>query len=127
MEIENMTLKQIQQMIKLFEDNCNSQQDNSQQDSSSLLGKYVIIRTYRAGVHFGVLVRYKDTEVELKNAKRIWNWHGANTLHEISLHGVLPRSKISEEIHQIILTQAIEIIPCTQKAILSLRGASWGE
>ena len=94
-------------------------------NSSSPIGEYVIIRTYSAGVHFGILVRHSGTEVELMDAKRIWNWYGANTLHEIALHGVSIESKISEAVNKIILTQAIEIIPCSKDAIQILKAATW--
>jgi hypothetical protein len=49
-------------------------------DESS--GKYVIVRTYSAGVHFGRLVARRGKEVDLADARRIWFWKGANTLNE---------------------------------------------
>lgn len=45
--------------------------------------QYVVVRTYSAGVHAGELVSQNGKEVTLKNARRIWYWRGANTLHEI--------------------------------------------
>ena len=86
---------------------------------------YVVIRTYSAGVHVGELAARKGTEVTLKSARRIWNWRGANTLHEISLRGVGAGSKVSETVASIDLTQAIEVIPCTEESEKNLRSVTW--
>jgi len=90
-----------------------------------MIGKYCVIRTYSAGVHVGEVVSHSGTEVELKDARRIWRWEGANTLHEIALRGVGAGSKVSDEVPSIVLTEAIEIIPCADAAIENLRGAKW--
>lgn len=85
----------------------------------------VIVRTYSAGVHYGTLVSRKGREVELADARRIWSWRGANTLHEISLRGVGSGSKVSETVKSITLTEAIEVIPCTSEGAANLDGAAW--
>jgi hypothetical protein len=93
--------------------------------SKSKSARMVLIRTYSAGVHFGRLVARDGKEVHLADARRIWSWRGANTLHEIALHGVGPGSRVSEPVPSITLTEAIEIIDCADVAVESLRGASW--
>ncbi len=40
---------------------------------------HVLVRTYSAGVHFGILVKRDGKEVTLANCRRIWSWNGANT------------------------------------------------
>lgn len=85
----------------------------------------VIVRTYSAGVHYGTLVSRAGKEVELADARRIWYWKGANTLHEVSLSGVSSGSKISRPVASITLTEAIEIIGCTEEASKNLDGATW--
>jgi hypothetical protein len=87
----------------------------------------VIVRTYSAGVHYGTLVSRKGREVVLADAKRIWRWFGANTLHEVSLHGVAATSKISDPVKSIILTEAIEVIACAPEAAANLDGAKWSK
>ena len=87
--------------------------------------KRVLVRTYSAGVHYGTLVKRSGKEVVLANARRIWYWRGANTLHEISLRGLDKGSKVSESVESITLTEAIEIIPCAPAGCSSLDGASW--
>lgn len=85
----------------------------------------VLVRTYSAGVHFGEMVSRKGKEITLANARRIWSWKGANTLHEISLHGVANGSRVSDAVASITLTEAIEIIPMTSEAVAVMAGIKW--
>ena len=87
--------------------------------------KYVVIRTFSAGVHVGELVSRKGKEVKLSNARRIWSWKGANSLNEIALRGVAAGSRVSETVPEIELTEAIEIIPCAPAGEKTLRSATW--
>jgi hypothetical protein len=82
------------------------------------LSSYFIIRTYSAGVHFGIITQRDGKEVTLKDARRIWYWEGAASLSQMAVDGVIkPKScKFSVTTPKIILTEAIEIIPCTEKA-----------
>lgn len=89
--------------------------------------QYVIVRTYSAGVHAGTLVKRDGKEVTLENARRIWYWVGANTLHEIALRGVGSGSKVSETVESITLTEAIEVITATAEAEKNLSAAIWGK
>jgi hypothetical protein len=79
-------------------------------------GKYAVIRTYSAGVHAGVVKSINGKEVTLTNARRLWYWKGAFTLNAIALKGVGEGSKISEAVPEILLTEAIEVIPATEEA-----------
>lgn len=93
-----------------------------------MIGKFVIIRTYSAGVHCGTLIESSNTAVLLRDARRIYRWRGANTLNELSLRGAAKEyTRISEPVEEITLTQAIEIIPCTQLAQDNLSESRWGE
>lgn len=85
---------------------------------------YTIIRTYSAGVFAGYLKSRTGLEVELVNARRIYYWSGAATLSEMALSGVSnPKEcKFPAAVPNIILTQAIEIIPATETARKSLEG-----
>jgi hypothetical protein len=92
--------------------------------------KYVIIRTYSAGVHAGYLKSRDGKEVELTDARRIWYWDGAATLSQLAKDGVSKpdNCKFPEKIDSIILTEAIEIIPCTEKARASIESVKpWKE
>jgi hypothetical protein len=75
-------------------------------------GTRVLIRTYSAGVHFGTLINRNGQEVHLSVARRLWSWQGALSLSEIAAKGCdIKNSKISVPVQEIVLTQAIEIIP----------------
>lgn len=80
--------------------------------------EYCVIRTYSAGVHAGYLAERNGKEVKLTNSRRLWKWAGAFTLSEMSKYGVSKpdECKFSTYVNFIILTEAIEIIPCTEKA-----------
>lgn len=75
-----------------------------------------IIRTQSAGVHIGEVVERNGKEVKLRNARRLWRWHGANTLNEVALHGVnRTLSRISEIVPgPIEIIEAIEVIPVSE-------------
>lgn len=68
----------------------------------------------------GTLAESAGTAVVLKDARRLFRWADAATLSEISVHGCGETSRISQPVKQILLTQAIEIIPCEPKAIANL-------
>lgn len=90
--------------------------------ATELTTEWVIIRTYSAGVHFGVLNRREGKEVELTNARRIWYWDGAASLSQMAVDGVSKpeNCKFSVVVPSITLTEAIEVIPCTEKAVKSI-------
>jgi hypothetical protein len=82
-------------------------------------GTFVLIRTYSAGVHFGTLLSHKGQEVHLSNARRLWSWNGALSLSEVAANGIkLSESKVSVPVEEIILTQAVEIIPISKTSNL---------
>ena len=86
----------------------------------------VLVRTYSAGIHFGTLVSRKGKEVTLSGARRIWQWFGANTLHEIATFGLdVSKSNVSVAVEEIVLTEAIEVIPMAKAAVENLMGAKW--
>lgn len=89
-----------------------------------MLGKYVIVRTYSAGVHMGVLAEQNGTEVRLLNARRLWKWAGAFTLNEVSQKGIdFGNSRLSESVPEIFLTQAIEILPIKSSLVADFQEA----
>nr|DAF88071.1 MAG TPA: hypothetical protein [Podoviridae sp. ctpWp23] len=89
------------------------------------IGKEVIIRTYSAGVWFGVLKQKAGNEVILTKARRMYEWWAKES---ISLSGVARYgikqgdSKICGELDSVWL-EAIEIIPVTGNAAESIRTA----
>ena len=89
-------------------------------------GDYVIVRTTSAGVFAGVLASRKGKEVVLKNARRLWYWDGAASLSQLSVDGLSkPKNcKLPCEVTEVLLTEAIEILPVTKKARKSIKGVA---
>jgi hypothetical protein len=80
-------------------------------------GKYVIVRTYTAGVFAGVLKARRGKEVEMTNARRLWYWDGAASLSQMANDGVKNPSncKFAQPVN-VQLIEAIEILPVTEAA-----------
>ncbi len=85
---------------------------------------YVIVRTLSAGVFAGYLASRTGQEVEMRNARRLYYWSGAATLSQASQDGFSKPNdcKFPCEVPVVTLLQAIEILPCTQKAQASIAG-----
>ncbi len=88
---------------------------------------FCVIRTYSAGVHVGYLKSRNGKEVELLDAIRIHYWDGAASLSQLARDGVSKPENCRFALPvQITLTEAIEIIPCTEKARVCIQGVkSW--
>lgn len=86
--------------------------------------RYVIVRTYSAGVFAGILVRKNATEVEMKDARRLWYWKGAASLSQLAMEGVKnpEECRFAMPVERIELTEAIEIIDTTEKARKIIEG-----
>lgn len=92
-----------------------TKEDNKLDLKTFGLGDRVIIRTYSAGVFFGRLGAREGKEAILLHARRIWVWSGAFTLSELSQVGFLS-AKISVSEPRKLVTEVIEVIPCSPKA-----------
>lgn len=94
-----------------------------QKSTSHGYTNFVCIRTYSAGVHCGYLESQNGKEVVLRDAIRIWYWDGAFTLSDLALNGVAKpdNCRFGVPLDKITLTEAIEIIPCTEKARKSIQ------
>ncbi len=88
--------------------------------------EYVIVRTYSAGVFAGFLKSRDGTEVSLVNARRLWHWEGAASLSQLAMEGVKKpqECRFPCEVGEELLTEVIEIIPCTKAAKTSIDGVA---
>ena len=88
--------------------------------------EYCIIRTCSAGVHAGYVESRNGEEVVLRYSRRLWRWAGAFTLSELSKNGTTnpEECKFATAIDKITLTNAIEIINCTEVARRSIEGVA---
>ena len=80
--------------------------------------EYVIVRTTSAGVFAGYLKIRDGKEVTLLKARRLWYWSGAASLSQLSVDGSKKPAecKFPCEVERVELTEAIEILPVTEKA-----------
>lgn len=88
-----------------------------------MINRYCIVRTYSAGVFAGIIVSRDGKEIVLANARRIWYWEGAASLSELAMKGTSkPQScKFPCPVKEVLLTEVIEIIPCTHVARSSIQ------
>lgn len=88
------------------------------------MNKKVIVRGNNSGVFFGTLVGKDNSEVELENCRRLWYWDGAATISQLAVDGTQRPNecKFTVSVNNIIILDAIEIIPCTEDAISSIEG-----
>lgn len=87
-----------------------------------MIGKTCIVRTYSAGVFLGTIKERNGKEVLLTDARRIWYWDGAATLSQLANDGTSKpgNCKFPAPVAEVLLTEAIEIIPATEAAIASI-------
>jgi len=85
--------------------------------------KYVIVRTYSAGVFAGFLESRKDREVVLKDARRLWYWDGSASLSELAVRGVSKpeNCKFPTAVPRIEVLEVIEILDVTEIAYNSIQ------
>lgn len=87
-------------------------------------GKYCIVRGDRSGIFAGEVGERENQNVIIRNCRRLWYWDGACSISELAVNGTArPKNcKFTVTVDEIELTDAIEIIPCTQRAEKSIKG-----
>jgi hypothetical protein len=119
MNLNDLTIEQTKELAAMF-----SSASNSSATLNGMVGKQVIIRTYSAGVWFGTLSEKSGNEVIISNARRMWRWFAFESisLSAVALHGIKEdKSQIVEAVPHVWL-EAIEIIPCSEKAASQIAG-----
>jgi hypothetical protein len=120
-------MEQLQQLLKLIEV-LNTKEQKTKESSiyDDCIDKYCIIRSYGAGVFFGIVKQIDDNyTVKLEKARRIhyWDEHTACSISELALYGITESnqsgkdSRIALELPLHFVQQIIEIIPCSKIAI----------
>jgi len=97
-----------------------SVQSLSEADCDGL--RYAIIRCRDAGVHAGWVKHREGREVKLIGSRRLWQWHG-KTLSGLATEGTTDASscKYANEVPEIDLLDACEVIYCTDAGRLSIQ------
>lgn len=94
--------------------------------TTEIIGKKVIVRGNYSGVFFGTLSARDGQEVKLTDVRRLWFWEGAASDFQLAAEGVkAPNAcKFTMVIDEIVILDAIEVLPCTEKAITSLNSVA---
>lgn len=87
------------------------------------IGKYVIVRGDRSGVFAGTLSARDGQEVQLTDCRRIWYWDGAASISQLAIDGTSApnKCKFPAPVAEITILDAIEIVPCAEKAEASIK------
>ena len=114
-----MKLKDLLELINLLKNSTENQGDSIKIENF----RYVIVRTYSAGVFAGNFHSRLNGSVILQNARRLWKWSGAASLSQLAMEGVKDPDNCMFpcEVDSIELLQPIEIITCTEKAKNSIK------
>lgn len=89
---------------------------------SSLIGKYVIVRSSPSGVWAGELVSLDGETVELKDARRLWRWWAAEgvSLSGVASKGLHPKKlrecRIAVPVTTVIVNEVCEVLAVTDEA-----------
>ena len=83
----------------------------------------MIVRGTDSGVFFGKLEERDGREVFLSECRRLWYWEGAASISQIAVDGtVKPEDcKFTVTVDSILILDAIEVIPCTEKAVAKIQ------
>ena len=122
--INALTLGQIKELTGLLGNKSCTIESNAG-GLNKMIGEKVIIRTYSAGVWFGLLEQKDGKEVILTNARRMYQWWCKEgiSLSAVAVYGInQSKSKIIEPVSRVWL-EAIEIISCSATAIKDLEEA----
>jgi hypothetical protein len=116
-EVDEVTLNGVAYVKK------GSQKENAEQFDGM---KFVIVRTYSAGVFAGYLEKKEGKEVVMRNVRRLWYWSGAASLSQLAVDGTnKPKEcKFPVAVDRIELTEAIEILDVTKIAKKSIDGVA---
>lgn len=84
--------------------------------------RYVIVRTYSAGVFAGELESRKGKDAVLTKARRLWYWSGAASLSQLAMEGTKDPAncKFPMPVDRVELTEVIEIIDARPEARKSI-------
>ncbi len=87
---------------------------------------FVVVRS-KIGVFCGELVKHDrpGRAVDLRDARRIWKWTGANTCSEIAARGVAEKSCVSEPVGLHYIDEVGEVLACTATARENLVRSRW--
>lgn len=91
-------------------------------------GRKCVVRCKGAGVFFATIKEFTpETGVAvLQDARRLWYWQGASECLQLAKEGVKTpqKCKFTITVHELCVTNVIEVTPCTDEAVKSLTEVS---
>lgn len=89
---------------------------------TNFLNKKCIIRGSHSGVFFGTVISINGQTVELEKVRRLWYWSGAHSISDLAIQGTKSPlgCRFTKSVEHLLLTDVVEIIPCTDEAITNL-------
>ena len=119
MSIDNLTIGEAKQLVSLFSTPPKSE------IYSSLIGKYVIVRTYNEGVNAGVVQMADETGIVLSEARRLWYHEPKDPatawFEGVAMSGLSDGSQISVAVPEKTIIENYSVTPCSQEAEFSIR------
>lgn len=90
-------------------------------EMDNYIGRKCIVRCQSAGVFFGEVAGVEDTaagkEARMRNVRKVWYWHGAAAVEQLAQDGCDKESKLTVVVPEMVVAQAIQIIPCSDRAV----------
>lgn len=85
--------------------------------------KYYIVRGNKSGVFFGKINYQDGQEVQLTDVRCLWYWEGAASIIGLAHSGTRKpdKCKFTITVNELTITDAIEIIPCTDEATTNIK------
>jgi len=120
--MKNLSQEEMVELLKLVKQ---SQQEIKSSLLQSVIGKYVIIRSYNEGVNCGVLEAADETGCVLRNARRLYYHKPADSntswYEGVAETGVSNDSKLSSEVSQKYIIEKYSVTVCSTTAEKSLK------
>jgi uncharacterized protein DUF6948 len=91
------------------------------------IGRYVIVRTYGAGVFAGTLKAHDGRKILLENSRRLWRWHTKNngvSLSEVGQFGLNHKDSKICCVEPLQELEPIELTPASAEAQKSIESAA---
>ena len=97
-------------------------EETKEKEKNQMEKQKYIVRCDRAGVFYGEIEGRDGREIKMRNVRCIWYWDGAATLLQLAAEGTTRpgNCKFTMTVDSLEVLDAIEVIPCTDRAIKSI-------
>lgn len=123
MKIEDLTIKQVRELQRLFSNSIPEQSNAFILES--YIGKYVIVRTRNEGINAGVVSKISKEGVVITDARRIY-YHKPKDrkvawYEGVAMTGLSSDSKISGTVDEKVIVEDYSLTLCSKEAEDSIR------